>query len=140
MAKCLAIFLLSTTAPTAKPISAALRKGEFLRRISASTRASARSVAASKSSRLRALSAARSRLRHTIKRSPGNSSGALISARSRSSNNDQLQRPVLAGQRLYRRSAQAGDPIKPRRLEIIADARRGDHSAIADQYDPADRE
>ena len=52
----------------------------------------------------------------------------------------QLQRPVLGRQRLDRRCAQAGNPIQTRWLEVIADARRGDHSAISDQHHAADPE
>src|SRR6266566_2467585 len=52
----------------------------------------------------------------------------------------QLQRPILRRQSLDRRRAQAGDPIDARRLEIIADACRGDHSSIPDQHHTADPE
>ena len=46
----------------------------------------------------------------------------------------QLQRPILRRQRLDGRCTQAGDPIQTRRLEIVADAGRGDHAAISDQH------
>jgi hypothetical protein len=52
----------------------------------------------------------------------------------------QLQRPILRRQSLDRRRAQAADPIDARRLEIIADACRGDHSPIANQHHTTDPE
>src|SRR5207237_4803139 len=58
MLRCLAIFRLFSTAATARPISAALRSGECLRRTCAWMRTNSRSVASSSSSRLRARSVA----------------------------------------------------------------------------------
>src|SRR6266700_1273832 len=52
----------------------------------------------------------------------------------------QLQRPIFRRQSLDRRRAQAGEPIDARRLEMLADACRGDHSSIPDQHHTADPE
>ena len=38
-------------------------------------------------------------------------------------------------QRLDRRGAQGGDPVEPGGLEVLGDARLGDHAAVADQHD-----
>ena len=103
-------------------------------------RASSRSVATSSASRLRVRSSARSRLRHTISRSPGNSRGALISARSRSSNSDSCSGPSSAASAWIAGARRQVIQSEPRRREIVADARRGDHAAIADHHQPADRE
>ena len=52
----------------------------------------------------------------------------------------QLQRPVLGSQRLHRRGTQVGDPIEICGPEVVANARRGDHAAIADDDHAADAE
>jgi hypothetical protein len=48
----------------------------------------------------------------------------------------ELQGAVRGGQRPDLRGTQAGDPVEPGRLEIIADAGAGDHAAIPDQHHP----
>ena len=52
----------------------------------------------------------------------------------------QLQRAVIARQLLNGVAAQARDPIKPGRLHLFANARAGQHSAVADQHHPLERE
>jgi hypothetical protein len=52
----------------------------------------------------------------------------------------QLQRPVVGRQRLNGRRPQAGDPVQAVGLEIVADARGGDHAAIADHRHATDAE
>ena len=44
----------------------------------------------------------------------------------------ELKRAAFGRQLLDRRCAQAGDPVEPRRLQFVADARVGDHAAVAD--------
>ena len=45
-----------------------------------------------------------------------------------------------ADQRLERGRAQGGDPVEPGRAQIFADARLGDHAAVADEHDMVDGE
>ena len=93
-AKCFFILCLSTTAPTASPITPASCFAG-LRRTSLAMRVSRRSVACRSSSRFLARSLASAGLRQATSRSPGKS-GELISARSRSSNRENCNRPVSA--------------------------------------------
>ena len=88
-----------------------------------------RSVAASKSARLRRRSAASKGLRQTISRSPAivgrGDLGQVTIVEQR-----QLQRAAIR-QLLDARRPERGDPVQPGRLEILADARAGDHAAVA---------
>jgi hypothetical protein len=43
-------------------------------------------------------------------------------------------------QRLDRRGAQRGDPVQAGGLDVLGDARLGDHAAVADQHDMAEAE
>src|SRR5215470_13640543 len=52
----------------------------------------------------------------------------------------QLQGAVFGGELLYRRGSQRSDPVEPSRLEVISDARIGDHPAVADHHDTLEAE
>src|SRR5713226_1824650 len=52
----------------------------------------------------------------------------------------QLQGAVFGGELLYRRGSQRGDPVDSGRLEIVSDARIGDHPAVADHHDTREPE
>ncbi len=69
---------------------------------------------------------ASSGLRHTMRRSPGKSS-LRSSTRSVSSNSDGRTAPAADGRR-----AQGADPVKAGRPQFVADARVGEHAAVAD--------
>jgi antitoxin PrlF len=69
--------------------------------------------------------------------SPGKS-GLAISASSRASNNDSCKGPILAGELLDREGRERGDPVETGRLEVVPEARIGDHPAIADHHHAAE--
>ena len=100
--------------------------------------ASSVSVAANNSARLRARSSASKGLRQTIRRSPGKCS-LSTSSRLRSSNNEGWKGPRLSQQSDLRR-AQTADPVHAVGLQVLLNARRGDHAAVAHPGDPGNAE
>ena len=110
-------------------------------------RARSRSVAASRSSRLRARSAGECAVAaddQPLARELGRGdaghvavlSGHSLDARPRVAVIKQRHLQGSAFQQcLDCRGAQGGDPVEPGRFEILADARLGDHAAVANQDD-----